>query len=107
MSNEHSPLERQHMGLRTSRLISNTVIHILLVVISIIWLIPFICILLQSFRMELKGPVGYVLPQQWGLGNYKALLETDFPRWYINTLIIALVNAVLQTVIVLCMSYTL
>ena len=107
MSNSHSELERQHMGLRTSRLISNTIIHILLVVISVVWLIPFICILLQSFRIELKGPVGYVIPQQWGLDNYKALLQTDFPRWYLNTFIIALVNAVLQTVIVLCMSYTL
>ena len=107
MSKVHSELERQHMGLRTSRLISNTVIHVLLIIISIIWLIPFICILLQSFRIELKGPVGYVIPQQWGLDNYKALLDTDFPRWYLNTFIIALVNAVLQTVIVLCMSYTL
>ena len=58
MSNVHSDLERQHMGLRTSRLISNTVIHILLIIISVVWLIPFICILLQSFRVELKGPVG-------------------------------------------------
>ena len=107
MSNVPSDLERQHMGLRTSRLISNTIIHILLIVISVVWLIPFICILLQSFRIELKGPVGYVVPQQWGLDNYKALLQTDFPRWYLNTFIIALVNAVLQTVIVLCMSYTL
>ena len=107
MSKRHSELERHHMGLRTSRLISNSVIHVLLIIISVIWLIPFICILLQSFRVELKGPVGYVIPQQWGLDNYKALLQTDFKRWYLNTLIIALVNAVLQTVIVLCMSYTL
>ena len=107
MSKVHSELERQHMGLRTSRLISNTVIHILLIIISVVWLIPFICILLQSFRIELKGPVGYVIPQQWGLDNYKALLDTDFPHWYLNTFIIALVNAVLQTIIVLCMSYTL
>ena len=107
MSNVHSELERQHMGLRTSRLISNTVIHILLIIISVVWLITFICILLQSFRIELTGPVRYVIPKQWGLDNYRALLNTDFPRWYLNTFIIALVNAVLQTVIVLCMSYTL
>ena len=98
---------KRHMGLRASNAISNTVIHILLIAISVIWLIPFICIVLQSFRVELKGPVGYVLPKVWGWDNYKALLQTDFPRWYLNTLIIALVNAVLQTVIVLCMSYTL
>ena len=98
---------KRHMGIRTSNAISNSVIHVVLVIISIIWLIPFVCIVLQSFRMELSGPVGYVIPKQWGFGNYTALFGTDFPRWYVNTFIIALVNAALQTVIVLCMSYTL
>ena len=101
-----NPMKR-HMGLKTSRAIGNTAIYALLICISIIWLVPFVCIVLQSFRVELKGPVGYVLPKQWGLDNYKALFQTDFPRWYANTFIAALVTAVLQTIIVLCMSYTL
>ncbi|MBQ5951874.1 MAG: ABC transporter permease subunit [Lachnospiraceae bacterium] len=87
--------------------ISNTVIYILLVIISIIWLIPFVCILLQSFRVESAFQVGYVIPQQWGLDNYRALLASDFKKWYLNTFIIALATAALQTVFVLCMSYTL
>ena len=101
--------EKRHMGLKASARISNTIIYILLVVISIIWLIPFVCIVLQSFRMESTGRVGYVIPQVWGLGNYKKLFDpnTNFLRWYLNTFIIALVVAVLQTIIVLCMSYTL
>lgn len=99
--------QKRHMGLRASRAISNSVIHILLIVISVIWLVPFVCILLQSFRVEWSGPVGYVLPEKWGFDNYVAIFNSNFVRWYINTLIIALVNAVLQTIIVLCMSYTL
>ena len=98
---------KRHMGLKTSRAISNTAIHVLLIVISIIWLIPFICIVLQSFRVENTGPVGYVVPKVWGTDNYVRLFETDFPRWYTNTFICALATAVLQTIIVLCMSYTL
>ena len=98
---------KRHMGLRTANTISNSVIHILLIIISVIWLIPFVCILLQSFRVESAWPVGYVVPTKWGLDNYVAILHSDFKRWYLNTFIIALVNAVLQTVIVLCMSYTL
>ena len=105
MTNNTSP--KRHMGLKTSNAISNTLIHVLLIVISIIWLIPFVCILLQSFRVESSWQVGYVIPQKWGFDNYLSLLQTDFKRWYLNTLIIALVNAVLQTIIVLCMSYTL
>ena len=98
---------KRHMGLKTSRAITNTSIHILLIVISIIWLIPFVCIVLQSFRVESTGQVGYVIPKVWGVDNYTKLFQTDFPRWYTNTFIAALVTAVLQTVIVLCMSYTL
>jgi arabinogalactan oligomer/maltooligosaccharide transport system permease protein len=98
---------KRHMGLRASRTVANTAIYVMLIVISIIWLVPFICILLQSFRVESTWQVGYVIPQKWGFDNYVNLWNTDFPRWYMNTLITALVTAVLQTVIVLCMSYTL
>ena len=99
--------EKRHMGLKASRTIANTTIYVVLVIISVIWLIPFVCILLQSFRVESTYQVGYVMPQQWGLDNYRNLFQTDFPRWYVNTLITAVVTAVLQTIIVLCMSYTL
>ena len=96
-----------HMGLKTSRMIANSIIHAVLVVISVIWLIPFISIVLQSLRVESTHQVGYIMPEKLGLYNYIDLLKTDFPTWYLNTFIMALVVAVLQTVIVLCMSYTL
>ena len=98
---------KRHMGLSKSRAISNTFIHIALVIISIIWLIPFIFILLQSFRCENTMQVGYVVPHQWGFTNYVNLWTSNFPKWYLNTFIIALVNALMQTIIVLCMSYAL
>ena len=98
---------KQHMGMRTKNRISNTVIYIVLVIMSIVWLAPFAFIVLQSFRVESQWMVDYVIPHQWGLDNYAALAQTDFWHWYTNTFIIALCTAVLQTVIVLCMSYTL
>ena len=98
---------KRHMGLKAANRVGNTLIHVLLTVISIVWLIPFIFILLQSFRVENTWQVGYVIPKQWGIGNYTALFDSDFPRWYTNTFIVAIISAVFQTVIVLCMSYTL
>lgn len=98
---------KRHMGLKASRAVTNTAIHTLLIIISIIWLIPFVCIVLQSFRVENSGQVGYVLPKVWGTDNYVNLFQTDFPRWYTNTFIAAIITAIPQTVIVLCMSYTL
>ena len=98
---------KRHMGMRAVNTISNTLIHVLLIVISVIWLIPFVCIVLQSFRCENTHQVGYIIPHQWGFDNYARLLKTNFPRWYLNTFIMALATAALQTIIVLCMSYAL
>ena len=99
--------EKRHMGLKALNRASNTAIYILLILISVIWLIPFIFIVLQSFRVESTYQVGYVIPHQWGLKNYINLWNSDFKRWYLNTFIIALAAAVLTTIIQLCMSYTL
>ena len=98
---------KRHMGLRASRTLGNTLIYILLITISAIWLIPFFCIVLQSFRVESTWQVGYVMPKVWGLDNYRKLFSSDFTRWYTNTFIISVFTALFQTVIVLCMSYTL
>ena len=99
--------EKRHMGLKASARISNFIIYILLIIMSVIWLVPFVCIVLQSFRVESTWQVGYVIPQKWGWDNYIALFNSDFKRWYLNTFITALATAIGQTVFVLCMSYTL
>jgi len=86
----------------------NRTIYIILTVMSIIWLCPFVFLVLQSFRCESGGQVAYLIPKQWGWDNYVFLFEDGkFPRWYMNTLIIALFSAALQTIIVLSVSYTL
>ena len=74
-----------------------------------IWLFPFVCIVLQSFEVDQKCMTGNIIPVKWGLDNYIALFneENHFFKWYLNTLIIAVCVAIGQTVIQLCMSYTL
>ena len=98
---------KRHMGMKALNRASNATIYVLLVIISVIWLIPFVFLLLQSFRVESTYQVGYVVPKEWGLKNYINLWNSDFKRWYLNTFIVAVATALLQTVIVLCMSYTL
>ena len=106
---------KTHMGKRAKSILANSAIYVVLVIMSIIWLIPFVFIVLQSFRTELANDgvtqvtwqVGYVWPHKWGFTNYINLFKSDFPKWYLNTFIIAVVVAALQTIIVLCMSYTL
>ena len=100
--------KRQHMGMKTKRIISNTLIYIVLIAMSIIWLIPFVCIVFESFRVESTWQVGYIIPHEWGFDNYVNLFtKTDFPKWLLNTFIMGLAVAVIQTVIVLAVSYAL
>ena len=102
------PQAKRHLGIKATNAISNTFIYALLICITVIWLIPFVFIVLQSFRVENTYMVGYVVPKQWGLDNYRNLFtQTTFATWYINTLVTAIITSLLQTVVVLCMSYTL
>lgn len=91
---------------------SNAVAYVVLTLISIIWLVPFICLILQSFRgyeSEFGGMVGYLVPKKFTLESYKFLFDgsSRFVKWYTNTLIIASAVAVGQTAFVLCTSYVL
>ena len=102
------PQAKRSLGLKATNMISNTIIYIVLAVVCVIWLIPFVCIVLQSFRCESTHMVGYVIPKQWGFDNYVRLFtSTSFPKWYLNTFIIALAQSVGVTVVTLCMSYCL
>ena len=112
MSKKHEvptlpPQAKRHLGIKATNFISNIFIYILLIAITIIWLVPFVCIVLQSFRCENTHMVGYVIPEQWGLDNYVRLFSTSFPRWYTNTFLIALFTAAFSPIIPLCMSYPL
>ena len=85
----------------------NAGLHALLGLLCLLWLTPFVLLVLQSFRGESGGQVAYVLPKVWTLGNYRFLFqaESGFLRWYMNTLTIALFCAVLQTLLVLSVAY--
>ena len=99
---------------KKKRAAGNAAAHIALVIISIIWLFPFVGLVLQSFRsydpaVEYGGMVDYLVPKHFSLDNYRFLFsgQTNFLRWYLNTIIIAVFVAIFQTIIILCVSYAL
>ncbi len=95
--------------------LTNAICYVVLIVISIIWLFPFVCIVLQSFRSydplvepgQSGGMVGYIIPKTFSLDNYKFLFDgsSDFLRWYGNTFVIAIFIAIGNTIMVLMTSY--
>lgn len=83
-------------------------IYIFLTALCLIWLIPFIYLVFQAFRGESRSMVTYIFPKEWSFDNFIFLsTKTPFWSWYLNTFIIALFNAVLQSAIVLCVAYAL
>ena len=99
-------MHKQHKKL------SNAIAYIVLVLISIIWLAPFVCLILQSFRSYNEmggGMVNYIIPKTFSLDSYKFLFSDNcqFVKWYGNTLTIAIFVAIGQTIFVLCTSYAL
>lgn len=115
-NNNASPMEKlekekQSMGLAARRRIGNTVGYIILILICVIWVIPFFLLIFQSFETSpnVVGISPYVFPQKWGFDNFVYLFspETEFARWYFNTYIIALFSCIGQTLMQLAMAYVL
>ena len=88
------------------RKMGNAAVYTVLILISVVWILPFLYLLLQAFRGESTGMVNYLFPREWSLENFVSLFrDTDFPRWFLNTLLVSLVTAAIQTAFVLMVSY--
>ncbi len=100
--------KKRGLGLKAGRTISNIIVYIILVIMTIVWLFPFVGIVLDSLRMESASQVGYLFPKEIGFGNYKVLFtQTDFLKWFLNTGLMGIATAFIQTIFVLSMSYVL
>ena len=101
-------IRKSGLGARASRRLSNTVVYIILIAMTVIWLFPFAGIVLESFKVNTRAMDGEFWPEKFGLDNYIRLFkETDFLLWFKNTSIMGLATAFFQTIFVLAMSYTL
>ena len=100
---------KKNQSVKRKRKINNTLGHLFLSVLGIIWLLPIIWLVMVSFREEPGSFTSYVIPKAFTLDNYKNLfLETDlfnFPRWFMNTLFVAVISATISTILVLATSY--
>ena len=89
----------------------NTAVYILLIFLSVVWIFPFFYLLLQSFRGEPGVTTDYFWPKEWTVRNYIELwTDTEFfnfRRWYLNTLLVSIAVAIIQSSVVLATSYAL
>jgi len=97
-------------SMKTRRKIANTVVYIALGVLSVIWLIPIAYLLIKSFQGEAGAYLdGYIIPRQWTFSNYTRLFtdtaQFNYPRWFLNTFIVAIFSCLIATCFVLFTSY--
>ena len=102
---------KKQRSAKSKRLVNNTIVHIVLAVLAVVWVFPIVWVILTSFRAERGSYVSTFLPQGYTLANY-ARLFTDttllnFPKMFGNTLLIAICSCVLSTFYVLSVSYCL
>ncbi len=96
---------------KTKRFVNNTIVHVSLAILAFIWVFPIIWVVLTSFRAEKGSYVSTFLPQSYTLDNYvKLFTDTsilNFPRMFMNTLIIAIFSCLIATFYTLAVSYCL
>ena len=105
---DNKRIKRSALGAKASRRLANTVIYIVLILITVIWLFPFFGIVMESFKVNTQMMDGELFPEVFGFDNYIRLFkETDFLKWLGNTALMGVATALFQTLFVLMMSYTL
>jgi len=85
--------------------------YIALTILGIIWLFPVLWIVLTALRAEQGYYVGYFFPKKLTLDNFISLFRNDsvipFAKWWLNTFIVAMCGCVINTLIVLSVSFVL
>lgn len=102
----------KHSGsMKTRRIVSDTATHVFLALMCLIWILPFVWLIAQSFRDGKGQFITTFFPTKYTVDNYVKLFTDktviDFPRTFMNTLGIACGSCVISTFFVLAVSYSL
>ncbi len=96
-------------SMKTKKTVTNVLVHVILAILSIIWVLPIVFVILTSLRAEPGSYVSYIIPKEFTLANYQRLFTDksmiNFPRWFMNTFVIACCSCLVATFFVLCVSY--
>ena len=105
-------MAKKPVSMKKQRMVADIIVHAFLIIVSIIWLIPFVWIVAHSFRGGSTGMYcSTFLPKEYTLDNYIGLLTDigtiNFPRMFVNTFVISIFACIISTFFVLSVSYCL
>ena len=84
--------------------------HLLLTILSVIWLIPVFWLVATSFGSDSGPNIRSFLPDRFTIAHYRDLLfsvdsVSNFPQWFTNTLIVAVFTCLISGAFVLMTAY--
>ena len=91
--------------LRTSRRFALPLSYLVLAVVSAVVLLPAWWVLVASFSVGTSAYSSGLWPSPATLANYSQLLAGDFPRWVLNSLIVAIATGLVNVTIVALAAY--
>jgi arabinogalactan oligomer/maltooligosaccharide transport system permease protein len=93
------------------RVAVNVIVHVFLALLAFVWIMPIVWIILTSFRAEPGSYVTTFFPKGYTLDNYIRLFTDrsvmNFPKMWMNTLIIAIFTCIISTFFTLSVAYSL
>lgn len=102
-------MKRKQKSAKTKKFITNSLVHILLAVLAVVWLFPIFWVIMTSFRTDPGSYVSTFFPKGYTLANYAKLFNDttvlNFPQMFKNTFIIAIFSCLISSFMVLSVSY--
>ena len=102
-------MKRKEKSAKTRKAVVNTLVHVLLTLLAVIWLFPIFWVILTSLRAEPGSYTNTFFPKGYTFANYvKLFTDTgilNFPQMFKNTFIIAIFSCLISSFMVLCVSY--
>lgn len=109
MNTNKLALNQNKSSWRLGRNIGNSLVHVLLAVLSFVWVFPIAWIIMTSFRAEKGSYISTFFPKSYTLANYERLFNDtnilNFPRMFSNTFVIAVFSCLISTFFILSVAY--
>ena len=97
-------------GARIKKNVTNVIVHVVLAILSVIWLLPILWVILTSFRAEKGSYVSTFFPKSYTFDNYIRLFTDtsilNFPQMFLNTLFISIFTCIISVIFVLSLAYS-
>ena len=96
---------------KQAKLVNNIIVHMILGILAAVWVFPVLWVIMTSFRAEKGSYVSTFFPKSFTIDNYvKLFTDTtllNFPKMFMNTLVVAIFSCLLSTFLLLSVSYCL